>query len=130
MSKNRGQESDEDDEYWDPLTDIGDPKETQIDVKDPIDFISEITNSISTDLDSDEDDKHWDPLTGINDANETQIDERDPKDSVPEMTDNDTTYLKSDEDGEYWDPLTDTYKNKKANKGDPDDEDFLECPIK
>ena len=46
------------------------------------------------------------------------------------MTNNDSEDLRSEKGGEYWDPLTDTYKNKKTNKGDSDDEDFRECPIK
>ena len=42
-----------------------------IDEKDPKDFIPEITNSITTDLESDEDDEYWDPLTDIDNTKET-----------------------------------------------------------
>ena len=53
--KTAGQESDEDDEYWDPMTEVDESK--------------------TADKESNDDGKLWDPVTVINKNMETQIDD-------------------------------------------------------
>ena len=143
-------DSDEDDEFWDPLIGREDTTETHTAETDPKDLNTEITNSDVANPKSDKDGEYWDPLTdtyknkkannddpGDEDFRECHIESEEGIETETllgyETSDDEDSDSESrpgsDKDGEYWDPITDTYKNKKANKVDTDDVGFRECPV-
>ena len=118
-------DSDEDDEFWDPLISREDTTETHTAETDPKDLNAEITNSDVANPKSDKDGEYWDPLTdtyknkkannddpGDEDFRECPIESEEGIETetllllgyeASDDEDSDSeSRLESDEDSEYW----------------------------